>query len=230
MKYSLMAFLVFASIQGHSQELVFSSGLNTTKYDYKDPSGQTNENLNNGIGNFYEIGYTAPIGEGRFHYSLGVVLNEYNAKGGTMSSVYSWRTKYLGIQGGLSYIMITSGSGFKTALNLALQTSSIISGEQGINGAFFDLSKQEEFRGIFLQPIAGIDISYPVSDKLTLALGYNYSKSSKFTNRMDEVLNFSNNQWQIRLQIALKEKNDKTEPTTIKNIEEADIIRNPERL
>lgn len=207
MKHLLFILLVVASVEGRSQDIVFSSGLNSTRYDYKNSLGQTNENIDVGSGNFYEIGYLAPLGlNGRFNYTLGVAVNEYNAKGGTRASIYSWQTKYVGLKGGLAYNIVTADSGFKTTLSFALQTSFIINGQQGINGATFDLTKEDEFKGIFLQPITGLDISYPVSDKLTIGLGYNYSKSNKIGHKTEEVLNFSNHQWQIKLQFALKKK------------------------
>ncbi|SDE12258.1 hypothetical protein SAMN05421636_103316 [Pricia antarctica] len=209
MKYFLFILMVLALIEGRSQDLILASGTNSTSYDYKNSLGQTNENIDGSSGTFYEIVYLAPLGlNGRLNYILGAALNEYNAEGGTIESVYTWETSYMGFKGGITYDIFTTDSGFKTTFVFALQTSFIVDGNQRINGASFDLTKEDEFKGIFIQPITGLDISYPVSDKLTLGLGYNYSKISKIGNKTEEALNFSNHQWQIRLQFSLKKKPD----------------------
>lgn len=230
MRYSILALLVFTVLQVSSQELVLSGGINSTTYDYRDAQGRTNTNIESGSGSFYEIAYAAPMfGKRSLGYELGLVLDQYNAGGGTLSSVYSWRTRYMGVKAGLSYDIVNSGSGFKTALALGLRASSIFSGEQGINGATFDLTQQEEFKGVFLQPMAGIEISCPVSDNLSIGLGYDYSKSSKLGNRTEEELNFVNHRVQVRLRIALKGKGEATVPVEPRGNRDTESLQEPEK-
>tara|TARA_R110002051_G_C8744775_1_gene499558 strand:+ start:2083 stop:2772 length:690 start_codon:yes stop_codon:yes gene_type:complete len=206
MKYSILALLVFTVFRVSSQELVLSGGINSTTYAYKDALGKDNDNLRESTGNFYELDYTAPINkQGKWYYSLGLSLNEYNAKGGNLARLYTWHTRYLGLQSGLSYSVLSLESGFKTAFSVGMQANTIVNGEQVMNGTVYDLTGEEEFRGVFLKPNVGATLSYPVSDNLTLGLGYNYGESNKLNNTSAEVLNFKNHQVLLRLGIALRQ-------------------------
>lgn len=223
MIFIIMLLPMVFSIHTYGQAMVFSTGMNATTYDYKNALGETNNNINGSLGKFYHIGYMAPLDSlGRFQYELGAVVNEYNAEGGTISDIYSWETKYWGINGGFGYSPVSTNDGFRVSLKLMLQVSSILNGEQRINGDTFDLTKETEFKGIFLQPMTGLDLSYPIADRLTLAMGYNYSKSTKISHKSEEVLNFSNHQWQLGLRINVGEKRSGNDPNR------APIENNPE--
>jgi len=221
MKNSLFFLLVMAFTQTYAQELLFSSGINTTRYEYKNAQGQVNENIEDSSGAFYEIGYIQPLGiKDRLTYNLGLTLNEYNALGGDLNTLNTWQTKYLGLKTGVAYALISTRGGFKANFNFALQASSIVDGVQFMNGRSFDLTKEDDFKGIFLQPIGGIDFSYLVADKLSLGLGYQYSQSSKITNKTAESLNFLNHQLQFKLLLHLKKNKNQDLPEEIK----ADLV------
>ena len=87
----------------YSQEVYFAVGKNFTTYEYKNSSGASNPNLKSGTGNFFELGFINPLGDGKFAYSAGLALNEYNNVGGNSATSYSWNTQYLGAQGGFMY-------------------------------------------------------------------------------------------------------------------------------
>jgi hypothetical protein len=61
MKNYLLFTTLFLSCQLFSQEIYLNTGKNFTKYTFKDLSGQLNNNLQSGTGNFYEIGFTKPL-------------------------------------------------------------------------------------------------------------------------------------------------------------------------
>ena len=188
-----------------AQELVFSTGSNHTAYDYKNSQGETNSNIRNSSGNFYELGFFKTFGpKQRLGYTLGIALNEFNAKGGNLSTIYTWETTYLGVKTGLSYALLATTSGFRADLDLALQTNTIIDGEQRINGANFDLAKEQEFNGLFLQPTLGMGISYPLTDKVRIGLGYTYGNSVKVSQKTEETLGFRNHQLRFSLNFCLK--------------------------
>jgi len=205
MKNLLFLFLCLYATQNYAQDLVFSSGLNHTTYDYTNTLGETNANVNGSSGNFYEIGFLGYLGtEDRLGYTLGMSLNEFNAIGGNPTTIYVWETKYLGVKTGLSYAILVTRPGLRLSLNLALQASTIVDGEQRINGSSFDLTKEEEFNGLFLQSAAGMDISYPLTEKVRIGLGYNYGKSIKISDKTEESLSFNNHQWALNLKFRLK--------------------------
>lgn len=208
MKYYLMIFFFIGAIQCYAQELLFSSGINYTTYEYKNSLGQANQNLTGGNGNYFELSYLHKIDtigtKAKLKYLVGVVFNEFNANGGNLINVYSWKTGYLGIKGGIGYIIISTKSGFSAGVNLAVNANTILIGEQQINGLFYDLTEQEEFKGYFLQSMAGLDFAYEISHKINIGLGYSYSKNLKISNKTEEILAFKNNLLQFKLQLKLK--------------------------
>jgi len=140
---------LFCTLQTYAQELLFSSGINTTRYGYKNGQGQVSENIEDSSCAFYEIGYIQPLGiKDRLTYNLGLTLNEYNALGGDLNTLNTWQTKYLGLKTGLSYALISTRGGFKANFNFALQASSIVDGVQFMKGRSFDLTKEDDFKKI----------------------------------------------------------------------------------
>lgn len=208
MKYYLIIFFFIGAFQCNAQELLFSSGINYTTYEYKNSLGQANQNLTGGTGNYFELSYLHKIDttetKAKLKYIVGVVFNEFNANGGNLISVYSWKTGYLGIKGGMGYTIISTKSGFSAGVNLAVNANTILIGEQQINGLFYDLTEQEEFKGYFLQSMAGLDFAYEISPKINLGVGYSYSKNLKISNKTEEILAFKNNLLQFKLQLKLK--------------------------
>ena len=224
MKILLLFILLFCTSKNYAQELSFSNGANHTTYDYKNSFGEENTNLKGGSGRFYQIAYLGTLGpKKRLGYTLGINLNEFNAKGGNLTTAYTWKTNYLGIKTGLSYGFLTTGSGLRANLTLDLLASSIISGTQQINGASFSLTEEKEFTGIFLQPSVGFDVSYPLSPKVRVGLGYNYGKSSAISQQTEETLGFSNHQLALHLNFRLKK--NKGEPSNIDTPDEDETIK-----
>jgi hypothetical protein len=223
-KHSLFFLLAIVCTQTYAQEVLFSSGLNSTRYAYKNAQGQANENIEGSSGRFYELGYIQSLGlRDRLTYNLGLTLNEYNAKGGNLTTIYTWKTNYLGVKTGLSYGFLTTVSGLRANLTLDLLASSIISGTQQINGTSFSLTEEKEFTGIFLQPSVGFDVSYPLTPKVRIGLGYNYGKSSAISQQTEETLGFSNHQLALHLNFSLKK--NKGEPSTIDTPDEEETIK-----
>ena len=87
--------------------------------------------------------------------------------------------------------------------NLGVNVSHIIDGQQKINGETFDLVSNDEFKGLFVQPIIGFDAKYYITNTIALGLGYNYSKSYGITNSTPQKLNFNNSQLQFNLLMSL---------------------------
>ncbi|MDC3366657.1 hypothetical protein OAV73_05060, partial [Flavobacteriaceae bacterium] len=164
----LFLFLIFISTQLRAQEIYFSSGKNTTNFDYKSTNG-SHENLNfrNGTGNYFEVGYVHGLINYKILYSIGFIYNEYNSKASNYSTNYSWKTKYMGITNKISLNLSKEhsdcshyGSGLRTFLSIGLNTSSLTSGEQYVNNYYYDLVGNEDFLGIIIQPFAGINSQY----------------------------------------------------------------------
>ena len=52
--------------------------------------------------------------------------------------------------------------------NLGVNVSHIIDGQQKINGETFDLISNDEFKGLFVQPIIGLDAKYYITNTIQL--------------------------------------------------------------
>ncbi len=205
-KYFL--FLVLASgFVSMAQELSLSTGKNLTDYHYKNAAGQSNSNLNRGEGSFYEIGLNIKLAKwltgDQFTYSFGLVLNQFNASGATASNSYIWNTNYLGLQNALSYTFFTIDNRLEARAKIGCTTATIITGEQFVNTARYDLTKNEEFKGLWLQPNLGLDLRYSVNERLGLALGYTFSKAFNSTTSSEEKLAFINQQIHFGVHIPL---------------------------
>jgi outer membrane protein OmpA-like peptidoglycan-associated protein len=204
MKNTFMALLfvcVVYSIQ--AQEVYFYSGKNFTAYDFKNSSGNSNSNLKNGTGTFYEVGYNKKIKQDRFSYSLALALNEYNNTGGNTVNNYQWNTYYLGIQTHLYYSYF-KGKNYDLLSTIGLNPSTLLSGKQQINGFYYDLTKEKEFTGLLVSPSIGLQFKYNVSNFGYVSFGYNYVKSYSLSNNTNQKLGFTTNQIQFGVHFELK--------------------------
>ena len=203
--------LIFISINIRAQEIYFSSGINTTNFDYKSSNG-TDENLNfrSGTGNYFEVGYIHGLINYKLLYAIGFTYNEYNSKASNYATNYSWKTKYVGITNKISFNLSKEysecsnyGSGLRTFFSVGFNTSRLTSGEQYINNYYYNLVGNEDFLGIIIQPFAGINSQYNISRNLKLTMGYSFSKSFSLLNNSDEKISFNNHQFQLGFQISV---------------------------
>ena len=194
LKKSLLFLLLFSGCYLQAQELFLTAGKNFTKYDYKNSLGMSNPNLRSGDGSFYQLGMAFNLGSDEFNYAVSLVYNQLNAVGGSSTSNYAWNTNYLGIQNELNYILFQNYDSFKVKTKLGCAASTIIKGEQFINNVVYDISKNEEFKGILIQPNIGVDFHYSLARDIEISAGYEFSKAFNVSNASAEKLSFTNNQ------------------------------------
>ena len=209
--FYLFLSLIFISTHIRAQEIYFSSGKNTTNFDYKS-SNDTHENLNfrSGTGNYFEVGYVHGLINYKLLYSIGFTYNEYNSKASNYSTNYSWKTKYIGITNKISFNLSKEylecshyGSSLRTFVSIGFNTSTLTSGEQYINNYYYNLVGNEDFLGIIVQPFAGINSQYNISRSFKLTIGYSFSKSFGLLNDSAEKLSFNNHQFQLGFQVSI---------------------------
>lgn len=200
-KFSLIL-LIFFVHYSFSQEVYLNVGRNFTTYDYTNSLGEENPNINSSSGSAYEIGYIFSIGN-NLSLAAACTLDEFNATGGDLVNNYNWETNYLGFQGVLKYTIIGgSRSPFMAHVKGGLNFNHIISGEQKINVQTFNLTKENEFKGLFVKPSIGLDMQYFLLDDIALNVGYNYSKNFGISSG-NEKLNFNNSQLQFGILMTL---------------------------
>lgn len=203
MKHLLSCMLIVLALNfTYSQEAYFSMGRNFTTYDYTNSDGNSNDNIEGSSGAAYELGYVFSLGD-KLGLAAGLTLNEFNATGGNQVNNYSWETNYLGVQGIAKYAILDNRSGFGLNVNAGVNLNHIVNGKQKINGQTFDLTNNDEFKGLFVQPIIGLDAKYQISETFALGLGYHYSKNFGLTNSTPQKLNFNNSQLQFNLVMSL---------------------------
>lgn len=196
---AIFILIAFSVSNLNAQEFYFSLGLNLTTYDFEG-TDNTPLNLNSKTGQFYELGYRLKMLDETLQYGVGLALNNFNTTGGDIANNYEWETTYIGINNTLEYAIISSStSPFELLVGVQFQMMHIISGEQKINGALFDLTKETEFKGFWLQPGFLLTTKYYISDDWQLSLGYNNSIAFNTSNETQEKLKFKNHQLRFGL-------------------------------
>jgi hypothetical protein len=192
----LSIIILFLSVNAvNAQSYYFNFGQNFTKYDYKNSLGQRNSNIKSDKGIIVDFGYQWNISENeKWHYKAGLSFQQFNATGKSATYDYSWKTDYLGIQNSLSYDIYTSNDEeVSVRINAGFTGSKIIKGEQMINNTSYNLTKEEEFKGLFLQPHIGLENEFLINESIKLGLGYRFSKAYRINSDSKESLNFINN-------------------------------------
>ena len=207
-KKCFFSLLLFSGCYMQAQELFVTSGKNFTTYNYKNSLGISNPNIRSGEGSFYQFGMDFKLNKSatssKFSYAVSLVYNQFNAVGGTSSANYAWKTNYLGIQNAFNYTLFQNADSFEVKTKLGVATSTIIKGEQYINNVVYDITKQEEFKGITIQPNIGIDFQYAINQNIKISAGYEFSKAFNVSNTSSEKLSFTNNQIHFGLHFPLK--------------------------
>ena len=202
-KLALLLTVYIFSQSTTAQEVYFYTGKSFTTYDFKNSSGGSNPNLENGTGNFYELGYTKLLSNEKINVNIGLALNEYNSVGGNPTNSYSWNTQFLGIQSHASYSLLNNRSSFDILPQIGINIATIINGKQTINGIYFDLTKEKEFSGLVVTPSLGLQVKYNLAAAGYISLGYNYCKGINLTNSTQQKLAFTTHQLQFGIHYAI---------------------------
>jgi hypothetical protein len=203
MKTKLLVIGFFLTFQWMcSQEFFLVSGKNLTSYDYKWLTSGAGFNLESKIGSYYEVGYEYYFNE-KISYVTSMTLNQFNSFSTNEVKSYSWNTSYLGIQNAASYTLFKTWDELELKLKAGVNIATIIDGKEEINGIIYDIKKEPEFSGVFIQPVIGLDLRYVITDYFTVSMGYNFSKAFKFSHTSDEELSFINNQVQVGTHFSL---------------------------
>jgi len=191
-KLILLLTLIPLITTGHAQRAYFSTGANFSTFNFFSSSPMSTP-LKNGTGSNHEMGVSITLKPENLSYSVGVNLNEYNAMAGDFANSYSWNTKFLGLNNSIEYSISRIGD-FSVIFQGGLNLSTIVYGKQAINGAYFDLVKQEEFSGISITPHVHIACTAPIKNFGFMSLGYGINNSFFPMNNSSEKLSIRTNQ------------------------------------
>ena len=202
--YSLLFFSPFM----FGQNIFFNSGVNLTKYDYKNSIGEENPNINQSNGVFFEIGTSFNLisgnsGDQKLNLKPSLVLNKYNATGGNNFDNYDWDTQFFGLKVVLDYLVFNTDS-FSTSIEGGFSLESLMQGNQKIGGTTYDLTKSEEFGGSFFAPNFGVNVVFNANEDIGISTGINFHNlSSSKTSQNGEKLNIVNTQLAVGIIINL---------------------------
>ena len=192
---------------GYSQGIYFFTGKNYTKYKFKSTTEITNINFQIGTGTNFEIGYIKAFKNKKFGYNFGLTLNEYNSTANSDLNIYNWKTEYIGIKNSFQFNIIET-TYFDIDTKVGLNMETILYGKQQTNGLLFDLTKEQEFSGLVLEPFIGIRVKSKLSEYGYLSFGYNYSTGINVSNSSDEKLSFYTKQIQFGIHLNINKKNN----------------------
>jgi len=200
-KLILLLTLIPFITTSYAQRAYFSTGTNFSTFNFSSPSPMSTP-LIGGTGSHHEMGLSKIIKPENLSYSVGINLNEFNAVAGDFANSYSWKTKYVGLNNSIEYSIPLVGN-FRVIFQGGLNLSTIVYGKQAINGAYFDLAKQEEFSGLNLTPHVHLAFTAPIKDFGFMSLGYGINKSFFPMNNSEEKLSIITNQFVFGLHFKI---------------------------
>lgn len=189
---------------GQSEKSVYLKiGSNITKYEYVG----RNVDLFSEAGGSYEIGYKSMIlnaSQPGLYYTLGVVVDHFNQKGGSDTSLYQWESTYLGLNGNLGFWVARSNADrFVANLFMGMSVNMMLNGTQITNNKLYNLKNNSEFDKLYIQPRLGLEGVYRINEDFALSLGYQLSKTFNFQSNKEENLNFINHTFFVGASIDL---------------------------
>ena len=110
---------------------------------------------------------------------------------------------------------------------IGLNGSSIINGLQQINGIYYDLIKENEFKGFVVTPSIGIQVRYNVNNLNFISLGYNYAKTYNLSNSTNQSVIFNTNQIQFGIHFIINNQNIKNQGILSPVLDNRLIVDNP---
>ena len=193
MKKLIVILCIFSASVMYGQDVFIETGLNLTKYNYKDPQGNKNDNISPGAGYYLRAGL-GNISYNNYLY-YGISIQKYNATGGNNTDSYQWDVTHLGAYG--DYMLALDGRNESIFFTGGLELSVMINGNQKIGGQSFKLSDYVEFKGIWASPKLGF--SYRAYEGVEV--GYFFQFGLNPMNSSDEKLSFLTHKIGIKLNL-----------------------------
>ena len=206
-KLQLLIIPLLFGITVHAQSFFIRAGKNYTKFDYQN-EGVIPINLHSDVGNSYEVGCTFPIkNANRFHYELGLQLNDFNAYTEAPNSGVTYNLQYFGVNNSLLVGIIQGDENrnrFSLDCKAGLGIYKYVTGKEAILGKIYDLQSFPEFRNVFAVATVGLQSKFVISDYVDLSLGYDRCMSFLNTgNVSNQSLSFTSNQFKVGIHFQM---------------------------
>jgi len=189
--YLLILMMLIAHIT-LAQEVYIGFGPNYTSYNYTNSQGESNDDIIGENGIHFEGGYLKNTSMTNLKMAFALTFDQFDATGGNELNSYSWKTNFLGLQGGVRYGLIEAerGTDFSLLTNAGITIKKLLDGTQKIDGQTFDLNREPEFNGLFKGLYFGVEAKYIITNQTAIGLGYTYSLNYGATN-LDETLHIN---------------------------------------
>lgn len=176
-----------------AQTVYLRNGKNFTDFKFIQSDGIESPGFQKGVGDAYDLGirYILLKEESNLFGEVGLILNEYNAFVGIKSNYITWKTYYVGIQNSVVYSFLNRNNYFM-GIKLGANVNKILYGKEEINGIFYDLRKEDDFKRFLFQYVVGLDVKYNVNNQISIGLGFSLINSSNLSN-LDSTKFFINN-------------------------------------
>lgn len=199
--------LLLFGITGYTQSFFVESGMNYTKFKYRNSNSIKTIPLHSDFGNTLHFGYQLPVNDNGLQYELGLQFDELNNYVEEPNLAVNYSLNYLGINNSVLYSIIGSGrNSGRIVLNLkgGLLIDKFISGKEYIMGKNYDLKKFNEFNKFFLVATFGIQTKFLVSEAVDISLSYDYCNSFfNSGNGNNQHLSFSSQQYKLGIYFIL---------------------------
>ena len=184
--------LMLLSINGYTQEgIVFEFGQNTSNYSHKtevpplDFYSQTGQEL--------RISYIRSLLSDH-EISFGLSFFEANSKGKVITTNLDYQTKFLGafVKTHFNFLTLfnrrfcTSCTKINFFATVGAQTSILSQGTQKINEQVIDLSGKEDFKGLWVAPMLGINSRFDASELISLFISYEFMPMFNVTDNEED--------------------------------------------
>ncbi|AIG30927.1 hypothetical protein IA01_10890 [Flavobacterium psychrophilum] len=180
-----------------SQEVYAKFGENFTKFKYKNTYGENSIKFYALPSLAFEAGLSFYLNrKENLLLNSSLIYNQYNAEAFIHEKQYNWKANYIGFQNTASFKFFEAWTSLNLKGKLGFNVSHIISGTQNNNNIVHDLTKEKEFKGIFIQPLAGLEVAYVISDLVYISFDINKMMGFNTVNN-PEKLSFSTNQFLI---------------------------------
>lgn len=172
----------------YCQDVYFKTGINSTKFKFLDKAGDPLYQFLPDISPSLEMGYGYPVTDFLVN-EFGLSLDGYSSKGDNSSKDHSWSTLYGGLRNTTS--VSASLGDLQISVFGVLGLSKILVGDQRVNNGRYDLTKEEDFNGLFFQRGLGINLNFFLTEQVFISSGIDRSINSKFKKSETENLSFS---------------------------------------
>lgn len=223
----LISFLFLSTFQSFTQsKWNISLGNSLTQYDFVSSKGIPLDYFKQGSGTTYQIAYNQTFIDtlklsgqssskaiyflkrarltkvlSKFTYEVGLLFNQLNAVGDVQNIAFDYQTNFIGLKASAGP-QISLGKNWTVKTHGSISVQKILQGNQQVNATYVDLTQDPTFKAI--QWMMGYEVTLykQISNQIGFFIAHANLSTYKNTIIGQSNLNFTNQAWQIGVQIS----------------------------